>query len=198
MVGVDGNHNSLRIFEKIVTEYQRHGKHKVELLVAPCFIESNEDFQSVSEMIGNDFDFIITSKAIGELVRKKRLNLNGYEFFATLFAPLLGETGIMVIVDVTIKDEYSGLFLPQIMNKGINTFLAKTHPSFRSLAPCSGGSNTGQCGRNCFYKKEISISHSSKSKDFSKFALRILTRQELQIDNEIFNNILQNAECYLK
>lgn len=198
IVGVDGNQNSLRIFEKIVDEYLRHGRHKVELVVAPCFIESNEDFRTVSELIGCNFDFVITSKAIGELERKKRLDINSYEFFASLFAPLLSTSGIMVILDVTIKDESTGLFLPQVMNKGVNTFLAKTNPRFKSLAPCPEGPNVGQCGRNCFYKKEIFISHSSKSKDISKFALRILTRQELQIDNKIFINKLQNAECSFK
>lgn len=198
IVGIDGNQNSLRIFEKIIAEYMVHGRHKVELVVAPCFIESSEDFLAVSELIGNNFDFIITSKAIGELERKKRMDVNGYEFFASIFAPLLTNLGIMVILDVTIKDESTGLFLPQVMNKGVNAFLAKATPRYQSLAPCSGGTNIGQCSRNCFYKKEIFISHSSKSKDISKFALRIIARKELQVDKEIFNNILQNAECSFK
>jgi SAM-dependent methyltransferase len=198
VAGVDGNHNSLRLFEKIVNQYNGRGHHFVKLTVAPAFIESESDFNDIAELIGNGYDFIITSKAIGEFERKKQFTQNGYEFFSSLFAPLLSDTGIMIILDVTIKDENTNMFLPQRMNIGVNKFLEATDPAYQSLVPCSGRNGTGFCKQKCFFKYETCISHSKKSKDISKFALRILSRRGLYIETSIFNNDLYNISCAIK
>lgn len=195
VVGVDGNHNSLRIFEKIVAEYNKRKKNLVELIPAPCFIENQSDFLDISELIGNNLDFIITSKAIGEFERKNRLNVNGYEFFCSLFAPLLSNTGIMSIIDVTTKAEHSDLYLSQLLNVGVNAFIAKNAQEFKSIVPCSGLIEGYQCGRECFFKKEINVSHSAKSKDFSKFAVRVISRHGLEIDSSHFSSVFSNPNC---
>jgi len=197
IVGVDGNHNSLRLFERIASQYNSRGKNHIDVRIAPCYIESQSDLLDISEFIGSDFDFIITSKAIGEFERKKHIKENGYEFFANIFAPLLSDTGIMSILDVTIKDPNSETFLPQRMNVGINHFLAN-HTLFKSIAPCSGMSSIGFCEYMCFFKKEIYISHSAKSKDISKFAVRIVTRKNLGVNDSVFQNLLSNHNCLYK
>lgn len=196
--GVDGNHNSLRLFESMVVHYNSIGKHKINLIVAPCYIESDSDLSDISDIVGDDFDFIITSKAIGEFERKNRINKNAYEFFANMFAPLLSDTGIMSILDVTIKNESNGKFLPVSLNEGINLFIERNENNFKSIAPCTGKIKTGICKKGCFFKKEVYISHSKKSRDLSKFAVRIISRQDFQIDNKIFKNILSNPNCLTK
>ena len=103
----------------------------------------------------------------------------------------------MIILDVTIKDEVSGLFLSQRMNIGVNKFLSKSGNQFKSIAPCEGFLNGNICTRNCFFKKEIFVSHSEKSKDLTKFAVRIVTRQESALDRSIFENLLRNSNCVL-
>ncbi|ROT21604.1 hypothetical protein EEL51_04265 [Muribaculaceae bacterium Isolate-110 (HZI)] len=198
VIGIDGNQNSLRLLEKIIGRYNSRGQNHVELSVAPCFIESQADLSIISNFIGRDFDFIVTSKAIGEFERKKCIDENGYEFFAGLFAPLLGETGIMSIIDVTTKDEHSGLFLPQRMNIGINAFLSTHRGMFKSIAPCQGFSLAGPCMHPCFYKKDTYISHTAKSKDHSKFTVRFISRAGLGFDEAHIKKIFNNTQCIFK
>lgn len=197
ITGIDGNHHSLRMLEDIINCYNSRGKNKVEFVVAPCFIETQSDLSTISDIIGTDFDFIITSKAIGEFENKKRIEDNGYELFAKIFAPLLCKTGIMAIIDVTIKNEQNGLFLPQIMNIGVNTFISKSQGLFKSIAPCSGQSLLGPCKHRCFYKKDVYISHSAKTNDHSKFAVRLITRNEFNLDETYVREVFSNLECKL-
>lgn len=197
IIGVDGNQNSLILLDKISRFYNSRCKLNVHLDIVPCYIESEKDFNDIADIIGREFDFIITSKAIGEFERKKRITQNGYEFFATLFAPLLSRDGLMVILDVTTKDETSGLFLSQRMNIGVNNFLSKFGDQFKSIAPCEGFLNGSICTRKCFLKKEIFVSHSEKSKDLTKFAIRIVTRRESAFDKSIFENVFRNPDCVI-
>lgn len=197
IIGIDGNQYSLRILENIINCYNSRGKNKVEFIVAPCFIETQSDLSTVSDIIGTDFDFIITSKAIGEFENKKRIEDNGYEFFAKIFAPLLCKTGIMTIIDVTTKNEQNGLFLPQMMNIGVNAFISKSQGHFKSIAPCSGQSLLGPCKHSCFYKKDVYISHSAKANDHSKFAVRLITWNEFNLDETFVRGVFHNLECKL-
>lgn len=197
IIGVDGNQNSLKLLDKITRFYNSRGKLNIRLDIVPCYIESEEDFNDIADVIGREFDFIVTSKAIGEFERKNRISQNGYEFFSTLFAPLLSKDGLMIILDVTTKNEQSGLFLSQQMNIGVNNFLAKSSNHFKSIAPCEGILNGNICTRNCFFKKEIFVSHSEKSKDLTKFAVRIVTRRESALDKSIFGNVLRNPDCVI-
>lgn len=103
----------------------------------------------------------------------------------------------MVILDVTTKDETSGLFLSQRMNIGVNNFLSKFGDQFKSIAPCEGLHNGSVCTRKCFFKKEIFVSHSEKSKDLTKFAIRIVTRRESAFDKSIFENVFRNPDCVI-
>lgn len=198
VTAIDGNHHSLRLFDKIIRKYNDWGHLHVTLNIAPCFVESEDDFNEIADILGRGFDFIITSKAIGEFERKKRISQNGYEFFSSLFAPLMTDNGLMVILDVTTKDEESGLFLSQRMNYGINQFLSKSDDKYKSIAPCDGLANGLPCDRKCFFKKEILVSHSEKSKDFTKFAVRIVTRQDTPLDSSIFETFLSNPGCINK
>lgn len=197
IIGIDANHHSLRMLDEILNCYNSRGRNKVEFVVAPCFIETQSDLSTISNIIGSDFDFIITSKAIGEFENKNRIEDNGYEFFAKIFAPLLCKTGIMAIIDVTTKNEQNGLFLPQIMNIGVNAFISKSQGLFKSIAPCSGQTLLGPCKHCCFYKKDIYISHSAKVNDHSKFAIRLITRNELNLDETYVKEVFSNLECKL-
>ena len=197
IIGIDANHHSLRMLEEILNCYNSRGRNKVEFVVAPCFIETQSDLSTISNIIGTDFDFIITSKAIGEFENKNLIEDNGYEFFARVFAPLLCKTGIMAIIDVTTKNEQNGLFLPQIMNIGVNAFISKSQGLFKSIAPCSGQSSLGPCKHRCFYKKDIYISHSAKANDHSKVAVRLITRNELNLDETYIREVFYNFDCKL-
>lgn len=74
IVGIDGNQNALRIFEKIAEQYNLRGKNQIDIRIAPCFIESESDLSDIFEIIGTEyFDFILTSKAIGEFEKKETI-----------------------------------------------------------------------------------------------------------------------------
>lgn len=71
IIGVDGNQNSLILLDKISRFYNSRCKLNVHLDIVPCYIESEKDFNDIADIIGREFDFIITSKAIGEFEQKK-------------------------------------------------------------------------------------------------------------------------------
>jgi len=198
IVGIDGNHNSLHLLERIVSKYNERGKNHIKLQLAPCLISSLEDLSLVSEAIGSDYDFIIASKVLGELECRKVLDGNVYELFASFFAPLLAQKGIMSILDVTVKNKELDVFLPQRMNEGVNQFLSGHLNSFKSIAPCSGITQAGPCKNGCFFKKEIFISHSLRLNDVSKFSVRVLSRTGVLIDTSSLHENLNNFECIYK
>lgn len=186
IIAMDGNHNSLRLFEEISRNYNLRGRNFIKSKIFPCVINSCSDVKDVLSIVRDKFDFIITSKAIGEFQRKGIFTPNGYEFFLNSFSPLLAKSGVMLILDVTIKDSKSGLYLPQTLNLGTNSFLSRHHPEFKSIAPCQGHINGQFCKRACYFKTVVQVSHSLKKKDRSSFSLRVIVREGMQLDPSVF------------
>lgn len=192
---VDGNQHSLLVLESIMSRYVSRDKSRVQLEIIPANIQSDSDFTMLHEFLSSEYDLIIASKSLGEFQRRIASSGNAYEHFANHFAPMLSENGLLIITDVTIKDEQSGWFLPQLMNVGLNRFIASHPAEFKTLVPCAQSDTPAECRKLCFHKHEARVCHSSKQNDHSKFTLRIISRQGWQADVSHLRDVFHNSEC---
>ena len=64
----------------------------------------------------NDYHFILCDKMVCELISKKVLPTNAYAIMAKKLTAFLHENGLLIMLDVTTKDEHSGYFYPQLTN----------------------------------------------------------------------------------
>ena len=196
VLAIDGNHEALRMFEKVLTSFKRRSRLEIKETIGPVFIEDESDLEVISRVVSDDFDFIISCKAICEMISKRRLNNNAYKRIVNLLTKKLALEGILLIEDVTTKIPVVDEFIPIILNKELNEFI-KDNPQFSTLAPISCKEHGNYCKNGCFFKKEITISHSQKSEDISKIIYRFISYKCLA-DKISFNNIeLNNSKCQI-
>lgn len=193
ILAIDGNHESLRLYEEVMNAYKTHSRFNINNKVGPAFIENEDDLELIASIIGDKFDVILSFKAICELVAKKRINGNAYEHCTGILAPHLAEQGIMLLEDVTILSDVVGMFLPYYMNKGINDCLRNESPTYKTILPSSCRNHENTCMSGCFYNKKITVSHSRKTCDVSKIIYRFVGR--LPFVNEISPADYEDIEC---
>ena len=192
VVAVDGNNNALNILSQIISQASQQFRKEIFLTTKQVV------FDSISAIdVETSFDFIITSKMVNEIINKGNGSWdNSYYDFTTAYSPMLKESGIMMILDVTTKVGVSE-FCPILLNRQINRFVYE-HPDFISILPipCSGKEN---CQVQCFSQKEFSVSHSKFSNDKSRVAYRILVKkvfsQGLQLRQENIQYQIQEDRC---
>ena len=88
----------------------------------------------------------------------------------------LHENGLLIMLDVTTKDEHSGYFYPQLMNNAINDYVRKSR-TIETLLPLSCACHD-ECRDFCFMQQTFSVSHSHKSNDESRVCYRVLQGME--------------------
>lgn len=162
IVAIDGNQHALRLFEKVLGEFEKRSRLKICHKVAPIRIDDFYDLTVLDEIITDSFDIIISFKAICEFVTKDQFEgKNPYAHIANTYLPHLSEEGIMTLADVTTYNNVSNEWLPKMMDKGLST------------VPCS------IIARNEGYNQAYYISHSrtSESYDISKICWRIITNR---------------------
>jgi hypothetical protein len=101
-----------------------------------------------------------------------------YYNVAKSLAPVLKENGILIMLDVTTKDNHSGLYYPQLMNIELNKF-TKENSDIKTLLPLSCG-KFDACEHACFMQQTFYISHSHKSNDESRVCYRVLCKDTLK------------------
>lgn len=170
---IDGNQEALRIFERILGLFKEKSRLIVKETIAPVFIEEGRDFNIISQLIPDNFDLIISCKAICEMLAKGKINTKAYKRTADLLSKKLSLEGILLIEDVTIKIPTINEFIPILLNTELNEFV-RENPKFVTLAPVPCKKHGHICKKGCFMKKEISISHSHKKDDISKIVYRLI------------------------
>lgn len=103
LLAIDGNQIALRFFEKIMAEFKKHSRLKIDYRIGPVFIESVSDLNLVSDVLSDKYDLILSCKAICEMLAKKRIENKAYKQTASMLSSKLTDEGIMLIEDVTIK-----------------------------------------------------------------------------------------------
>lgn len=158
-VGIDGNLHALRLLEKIITEYQKRTRLVITLQIAPIHIGNFYDLSVLNEIIKDQFDLILSFKAICEFVTKDQFEgANPYSHIVNTYFPYTSNSGIIVLVDVTSYNNVSNEWLPMMMDKGLASINCKI------------------INRNDGYNYTFSIKHSRTNEcfDYSKVCWRIV------------------------
>ena len=194
ILAIDGNQNALRIFQNVLAQYKKYSRLKIEENIGPAYIEEENDLNILSEVVSDNFDFVISCKAICEMLAKGRINNKAYKKIAGILAKKLSPTGILLIEDVTVKIDTVNEFIPVVLNRELNEFIRDT-PEFSTLAPFCCKRNGLECKGGCFFKKEFVLSHSRKTNDLSKIVYRFISRKQFA-DSLCINNVeLDNKKC---
>lgn len=154
---LDGNKYALRMFELVFNARPNRNAVQYRFDVVPVKIDDIYDLDVVTDVMQGNFDFIISLKAICELVSKKSFEQrNPYGHIIRSFMPKLSRDGIMCLVDVTTFNDVSKEWLPKMLGAGIDEAGARV------------------VARNIGYSETYFVSHSRAKADKSKIAWRIL------------------------
>lgn len=164
LLAIDGNQIALRFFEKIMAEFKKHSRLKIDYRIGPVFIESVSDLNLVSDVLSDKYDLILSCKAICEMLAKKRIENKAYKQTASMLSSKLTDEGIMLIEDVTIKSPATEKFIPYMLNAELNEFVAE-NDDFATIYPTACKDKESKCINGCFFKKEIRV---DKSNSFCK------------------------------
>lgn len=176
LLAIDGNQMALRFFEKIMAEFKKHSRLKIDYRIGPVFIESENDLNLVSDVLSDKYDLILSCKAICEMLAKKRIENKAYKQTASMLSSKLTDKGIMLIEDVTIKSPATEKFIPYMLNAELNEFVAE-NDDFATIYPTACKDKESKCINGCFFKKEIRVTHSAKNNDISKIIYRIIGKK---------------------
>lgn len=176
ITAIDGNNGALAILKNLV-ECNPNKNVQVEL---NTFIQTLSTIEDVEELAfeKKNFHFVLCDKIVCELISKEVLPTNAYAIMAKKLATFLHENGLLIVLDVTTKDEHSGYFYPQLMNNAINDYVRKSR-TIETLLPLSCACYEG-CKDLCFMQQTFSVSHSHKSNDESRVCYRVLCRKPLK------------------
>lgn len=175
VLAIDGNHDALRHSNKIIDRFKSQCPFSINYNVGPISIMDFSDVEIINEIVHDSFDFIISFKAICELISKQRIEGNAYKYVAEMLAPKLTESGVMLILDVTVKNDKINTYYPIYLNQGLRTFVNSSE-EFKTLIPLSCFLHENSCNQSCFTQRTFYVTHSRMNKDRSKVAYRILGR----------------------
>lgn len=197
VMAIDGNHDALRVFEKVLCLYKAKSRLNIIETIGPAFIEEDADLDLISQVVSDEYDFILSCKAICEIQSKGRIKSNAYKCTAELLARKLLPTGILLIEDVTIKSLPTNEFIPVILNRELNQFV-RENPRFSTLAPTSCKESGEKCANGCFFKKEIRLSHSQKQNDLTKIVYRFIAHRDFAKSFVLPTSKSLNINCKIK
>lgn len=156
---LDGNLHALRLYEEILKHYENKTCFTITNHILPSQIDDIYDLRVICDMLSDivlsGIDIFLSFKAICEFVTKQQFEEeNPYKHIVEVFKPALNYNGIMCLADVTIYSNVSEEWLPNMMDKGIQS--------------------SNILYRNEFFNSIFKITHSRKTQDISKIAWRII------------------------
>lgn len=155
----DGNQFALREFEAVADEYQKQSCLKIEYKPSAVTIDDIYDLEILNNIFSNDYDIIISFKAVCEFVTKQQFEeRNPYEHLGNFLLPKLNEDGVLLFVDVTSYNDTCHEWLPKMMDKGLSEHFGKI------------------IWKNEGYNHTFTVSHSHKYGDISKVAWRMIQK----------------------
>ena len=148
LLAIDGSQMALRFFEKIMAEFKKHSRLKIDYRIGPVFIESENDLNLVSDVLSAKYDLILSCKAICEMLAKRRIKNKAYKQTASMLSSKLTDKGIMLIEDVTIKSPATEKFIPYMLNAELNEFVAE-NDEFATIYPTACKDKESKCINGC-------------------------------------------------
>ena len=176
VTAIDGNEGALAILKELVEKYPSRNVHANLTTLRQTF-NSTDDLTKLSNGKKN-YHFVLCDKMVCELISKQILPNDAYAIMAKMLASHLRNNGLLIMLDVTTKDEHTGLFYPQLMNSSINEYVRKSR-TIETLLPLSCACNEG-CKDLCFMQQTFSVSHSHKTTDESRVCYRVLCQKPMK------------------
>lgn len=179
----DGSELALEALKKIVSLCEENSRHRITLKTQKkVFVDTSN--LNVDDY-GSYFDFILCDKMACELLSHNVIKSEVYTKIAATLCPLLSDTGIFILLDVTTKGEHQKYFYPQLMNRELNQYIS-CNSDYATLLPLSCGCNEN-CTEYCFMQQTFMVSHSHKTNDESRVCYRIITTRKFK--NELLHGI---------
>ena len=154
---IDGNQFALNRFDDIREEFNR--RYPLQILSNPSavHIEDFYDLSILDSILAENYDIIISFKAVCEFVTKQQFEeRNAYEHLSKFMLPRISKHGIMLLVDVTTKNNVSQEWLPAMMDRGL------------------AAAGASVIARNHGHNETFTVSHSKQARDTSKIAWRLI------------------------
>lgn len=160
IIALDGNHNELRLYEKVLEKLKEQIPLNIHNKLAPIKIDDFYDLSIIKEIFNVNFDIVLSFKAVCEFVTKDCFERhNAYEHISKTFLPKLKDDGIMLLVDVSSYNNVSKEWLPKMMDEGLHR------------------TDCEIIGKNEGFNQSFFVSHSHINNDISKVTWRIVKRK---------------------
>lgn len=176
IVACDGNEIALDKLSRIIDAYSTCSQHQLKVRIEKCNFTSEDDMARLMKC-HNEFDFVLCSKVVCELISHGVVQ-SGYKGITRYLWNMLSAKGLLLMLDVTTKDEMSQRFYPQIMNSQINELIRESE-DLETLLPLSCGTYK-DCTASCFVQQTFMVTHRKKQKDESRVCYRILCNKNLK------------------
>lgn len=175
ITAIDGNDGALAILKDLV-DNNPNKDVQVALSTFSQTLRSIEDVERLA--FEKRYHFVLCDKMVCELISKEVLPTNAYAIMAKKLTTFLRENGLLIMLDITTKDEHSGYFYPQLMNYAINDYVRKSS-TIETLLPLSCACHD-KCRDFCFIQQTFNVSHSHKSNDESRVCYRVLCNKSFK------------------
>ena len=159
IMALDGNKCALRLYGKVLSVLSETLRSQIVNRDANIMIDDFYDLSILNSVMNEQFDIIVSFKAICEFVTKQQFEQNNpYEHIARFLLPKLKDDGLLLLEDITTKNDVSQQWLPKMMDEGLQKV------------------NCTVIDRNEGYNQTYTITHSQKSNDISKVAWRLIKK----------------------
>lgn len=174
---LDGNEEALSILVKIIEKFNIQHSKDIKLRPIKSIFDSVSEI-SIQEIRGQMFDFILSFKMICEIITAGKGDYDkSYYDFVMKFVPMLSESGLCTLLDVTTKTEHNNTYNPILKNSQVNQALRELK-NYQTLLPLSCFRNEGNCTEQCFTQQKFLVSHKGKVNDISKVSYRVIGRTD--------------------
>ena len=184
VIAIDGHSGALSLLEQIVYEFQVNTRKRIALVPVCAKVTDKKPYPTID--ISN-FDFVLSCKMISELIsRGKGRNDNLYFDMLNYYSPMLDDSGLFLLLDVTTKPKHN-VFYPYLLNQQVGAFV-RAHAEFRTLLPLPCSFFERKCLQGCFSQGQFEVSCKGRDRIFSKVAYRIVGRKA-------FVDLINGNEC---
>lgn len=160
---IDGNQFALNRFDDIREEFNKQYPLQIQSNPSAVHIEDFYDLSILDSILADNYDVIISFKAVCEFVTKQQFEeKNAYEHLSKFMLPRISKHGIMLLVDVTTKSNISQEWLPTMMDRGL------------------AAAGASVIARNRGHNETFTVSHSKQVGDISKIAWRLIRPQNTE------------------
>lgn len=150
IVAYDGNFNAVEMLKAVIEHPVNRGRFNIKIDYAPVPMQKPEDFGMYSGVIDRPFDFIMSFKMVNELYRHDIIPTKPYTYFFEALATKLTEIGVMLLLDVPLKEK--GVWLSLLLSRGLRQFLCAQY-DYEAIVPIPCHVKSRTCRERCYLEK---------------------------------------------